>query len=74
LERACLREVAQGSSGLEVRDLEESLCLELDSASQLLTPRNCHQHLDDLPQDLDVVKIEAVAGRERRAHRYMHVA
>jgi proteasome-associated ATPase len=74
LERACQREVSSGKSGLEVRDLEEALCLEFDSVAKLLTPRNCRHHLDDLPQDMDVVKIEPAAGRGRRAHRYLHVA
>lgn len=74
VERACLREVEEGAAGVGADDLLESLAEALDGAARVLTPHNCRKHLDDLPQDVDVVRVEFAAPRPRRVHRYLDVA
>jgi proteasome-associated ATPase len=74
VERACLREVEGGVAGVGAEDLLESLADALDGAARVLTPHNCRRHLDDLPQDVDVVRVELAERRPRRPHRYLHVA
>jgi len=71
LERACQREHQAGEAGLGAADLLSELDAALATAAAALTPRNCHQHLDDLPQDLDVVKVEPVVRRARAEYRVL---
>jgi proteasome-associated ATPase len=73
-ERACLREIEAGTSGLTLPDLLTAIDDELTRAVQLLTPANCHKHMDDLPHDLDVVRIEAIVRRVRRPYRFLKLA
>ena len=61
LERACAREVETGEQGLSTYDILAATDEELASMSACLTPGNCRHHLNDLPQDLDVVRVEPVA-------------
>ncbi len=65
IERACQRELDTGESGLTADDIGWALEEEFANAARALTPRNCRQHLFDLPQDLDVVSVEPVARRHR---------
>ncbi len=63
LERACIREKDTGSTGIRESDVLEAVFEECTSAVGVLTPSNCRSHLADLPQDVDVVRIEAVRPR-----------
>lgn len=75
IERACLRDAEDGDSGLRTGDLLEAIDRELESATRGLSPRNCRQYLADLPQDVDVVKVEPVRVRgARREHRILRIA
>ena len=73
-ERACMREVETGEIGLRVQDLMEAVADELESVTRTLTPRNCRHYLTDLPQDVDVVKVEPVQRRVVKRHRYLNAA
>jgi proteasome-associated ATPase len=64
-ERACVRHIECGEEGLCLEDLLAGVEEFCESAAALLTPANCRRHLEDLPQDIDVVKVE----RERRVAR-----
>ncbi len=74
LERACLRDAETGDAGLGLPDLLEAIDVEFESATRTLTPGNCRRYLDDLPQDVDVVRVEPVLRRLRRIHRVLRVA
>jgi SpoVK/Ycf46/Vps4 family AAA+-type ATPase len=70
-ERALVRELEGGDAGLCVHDILDAAADEFDLAAGNLTPANCRRHLDSLPQDLDVVRVEPVVRRVARAHRYL---
>ena len=76
-ERACLRDVeeaaANGGGGIRLEDVLSALEEEFEGAARVLTPANCHRHLDGMPQDLDVVRVEPVRRAVRQAHRYLTV-
>jgi len=75
VERACLRDAETGDAGLRSADLLEAIANEFESAARGLTPRNCRQYLADLPQDVDVVKVEPARPRgPRREHRILRIA
>jgi proteasome-associated ATPase len=74
VERACLREIETREVGVRWSDLLEATAEELESAARALTPANCHRHLADLPQDVDVVRVERVNRRVSRPHHYLNVA
>src|SRR6185369_14051206 len=57
---ALLRHVRGGEQGIFFEDAEEALAEVLERLSTTLTPGNCRAHLDDLPQDLDVVRVEPI--------------
>jgi proteasome-associated ATPase len=65
-ERACLREIETGDSGLRWQDLHGAIAEQFDTIARGLTPLNCRSHLTDLPQDLDVVKVEPVVRKATR--------
>ncbi len=74
VERACLREVEAREAGVRPADLFEAIADELESQARALTPANCHRYLADLPQDVDVVRVEHMERRVGRPHRYLNVA
>jgi len=73
-EGACLREVGGGSPGLRLEDLLDAVEEEFRRRASLLAPLNCHGHLSDLPQDVDVVNVELARPPVRRRHRYLRSA
>jgi proteasome-associated ATPase len=74
IERACVREVEGGQPGVCVEDMLSAISEELEFASSVLIPANCHKHLTDLPQDVDVVRVDAVQRKVSSPHRYLSVA
>jgi proteasome-associated ATPase len=74
LERACLREVESGEVGIRLADLLSAAAEEFERAAAALAPGNCHRFLSDLPQDVDVVRVEPIRPRVREPHRYLNVA
>ena len=73
LERACMREVATGESGLRVADMLAAVEDEMDTAARVLTRENCHRFIGGLPQDVDVVAVQPVARRVQKKHRYLNL-
>jgi proteasome-associated ATPase len=73
-ERACTREVEGGLPGVQLTDVLTAIAEEFEGAARTLTPLNCHQYLSDLPQDVDVVSVEAVQRKVARPHLYLNVA
>jgi SpoVK/Ycf46/Vps4 family AAA+-type ATPase len=72
--RACLRHIETGAQGIGFDDVLEAIADEIETAARILTPANCSRFLDDLPQDVDVVKVEPVERKPKKIHRFAHVA
>jgi len=72
IERACVREVETGESGLRAEDVYGALAEEFEASARVLTPRNCRHHLSDLPQDMDVVSVEPIVRKVKEPHRYLN--
>lgn len=73
-ERAALRSLDTGRDGVELLDALDALDVELSAAARALTPGNCRRHLSDLPQDVDVVRVEPVVRKVRQPLRYLNAA
>lgn len=73
-ESACLREVEGGLPGIQLSDVLTAISEEFESAAQTLTPANCHQYLSDMPQDVDVVRVDLVRRKVSRPHLYLTAA
>ena len=74
IERAAFREAEGGVGGVRATDLLEAVDDAFQTAAGALSPGNCRNHLDDLPQDVDVVKVEPVVRSARREYRYLRMA
>jgi proteasome-associated ATPase len=70
--RAFKRHATTGAEGLLLEDVLQALQDEFAAVVRALTPANCHHHLTDLPQDMDVVKVEPVVRKVSRPHRYLN--
>ena len=74
VERACSREIRGGGEGVSPDDILHAIADEHEAAAGLLTPGNCRRYLTDLPQDVDVVRVEPVQRAVPRLHHYRKVA
>lgn len=72
IEQACERELAGGEAGLRLEDALEGIGQELETMAATLTPANCRQHVEGLPQDVDVVKVEPARRKPLHPHRYLN--
>jgi proteasome-associated ATPase len=70
IERACIREAEGGPRGLRSADISAAISDFCQSAPRALTPRNARNYLHDLPQDVDVVRIDLVERRVNQPYRY----
>ncbi len=62
------------TAGLRVEDVLDGVDDAIERLRSTLTVRNVRAHLDDLPDDVDVVRVERDSSRLRRAHRYVEAA
>lgn len=69
-ERACVREAEGGPRGITTGDLGASISDFFLSAPRALTPRNARNYLHDLPQDVDVVRVDLVERKVSHPHLY----
>lgn len=74
IEKAAFREAEGGVGGVRSTDVLEAVDDAIHTAAGALSPSNCRSHLDDLPQDLDVVRVEPVVRGARREYRYLRIA
>ena len=70
---AFLRDVRSKERGLRAEDIDTAVADAIQRLSTLLTPRNAHAYLADLPQDIDVVAVEPIVRRVTHEHRYLNV-
>jgi proteasome-associated ATPase len=73
-ERACARKARGGRRGLQTEDVVDAVGDFLSSAARALTPQNCRNYLDDLPQDVDVVRVDPVERKVAQPYRYINAA
>jgi proteasome-associated ATPase len=73
IERACQREIDTGETGVRLADLDAAIDEEVRAFAHTLTPVNCRRYLTDLPQDVDVVRVDAIRPQVER-HRYLRSA
>jgi proteasome-associated ATPase len=73
-ERACAREARGGDGGLRTADVVNAVGEFFGSAVRALTPQSCRNYLDDLPQDVDVVRVDPVERKVSRPYRYINAA
>ena len=73
-ERACAREARGGEGGVQTADVVGAVGDFFGSAARALTPHNCRNYLDDLPQDVDVVRVDAVERKVSQPYRYINAA
>jgi proteasome-associated ATPase len=70
MERACVREAEGGPVGISVADVSAAVSGFFHSAPRALTPRNARNYLRDLPQDIDVVRVDLVERKVSHPHLY----
>ena len=73
-ERACAREARGAPGGIQLADMADAVSDFLASAGRALTPHNCRNYLDDLPQDVDVVRVDQTVRKVSKPHRYFNAA
>jgi proteasome-associated ATPase len=69
--RACLREIETGAEGIALDDVLAAIGDEVDATARLLTPANCWRFIDNLPQDVDVVRVEPVERKPANVYQYV---
>lgn len=70
LEQACVRESVGGPGGLTTADIDTAISEFFLTAPRALTSRNARSYLRDLPQDIDVVRVDLVERKVSHPHRY----
>ncbi len=70
IERACIREAEGGPHGLCAADIAAAVAGFCHTAPRALTARNARNYLHDLPQDVDVVRVDLIARKANQPHRY----
>jgi proteasome-associated ATPase len=70
LERACIREAEGGSAGVCSADVNAAVCEFFLAAPGSLKPHNARNYLPDLPQDIDVVRVDLIERKINHPHRY----
>ena len=71
---AWARESETGASGLRTSDVLAAVDQSIVEMTAVLSAANCRNHLSDLPEDVDVVRVDPVERKSARTHRYMRVA
>jgi len=70
IERACVREIEGGPEGLDSSDIDGAVFDFFNTAPRALSPRNARSYLRDLPQDIDVVRIDRIERKVNQPQRY----
>lgn len=70
IERACVREAEGGPEGVTAADVNAAIADFFVATPRGLTPRNARNYLRDLPQDVDVVRVDLVERKVTHPNRY----
>jgi proteasome-associated ATPase len=68
---ACLREIETGAEGITLDDVLTAIAGEVEATARLLKPANCWRFVDNLPQDVDVVRVEPVDHKPANVYQYI---
>jgi SpoVK/Ycf46/Vps4 family AAA+-type ATPase len=66
------RHIAGGGEGLRGADIDHAVEAGIERLRTTLTAHNARAYLDDLPQDVDVVRVEPIARPAKSVYRYLH--
>jgi SpoVK/Ycf46/Vps4 family AAA+-type ATPase len=70
IERACVRDAEGGPAGVCAADMHAAISGFFLAAPRALTPRNARNYLHDLPQDVDVVRVDLIERKVKHPHLY----
>jgi len=73
-ERALRRHTRTGGGGVTSGDAADAVANALARLATTLSVHNARAHLEDLPEDVDVVRVEPIRARPERRHRYRHAS
>lgn len=73
-ERAFRRDARSEGAGLSAPDASDAVAEALARLSTTLSIHNARAHLEDLPDDVDVVRVEPLRALPDRRHRYRHAS
>ncbi len=65
------RHAAGGPPGLQVTDIEDAISDTFARLASTLTRENLRAHLDDVPQDVDVVAVQPIARKVARPRQFL---
>jgi proteasome-associated ATPase len=68
------RNLRTGETGIRQSDMEAAAARALEKLRSTLTINNVHDHIDDLPQDNDVVRVAPVIRKVQNTFRYVNAA
>jgi proteasome-associated ATPase len=71
-EQAFVRDVGGGERGVGVADMDRAVSDAMEMLTTTLTIHNAREYLEDLPQDVYVVRVEPVVRRVKRRMRYIN--
>jgi len=74
LSHAAQRQIAGGERGLRLDDVMGALAQQMRSAAGILTPANCRHHLQDMPDDAEVMAVRRTPPRVAHAYTYLDPA
>ena len=70
IKKACVRASEGGPKGISSADMHAAISDFFLAAPCALTPRNARNYVHDLPQDVDVVRVDLVERKIRHPHLY----
>jgi proteasome-associated ATPase len=73
-EKAFRRHARAEGAGVTSADAADAVADALSRLATTLSVHNARAYLDDLPEDIDVVRVEPIRARPERRHRYHHAA
>ena len=71
--QAFYRDASGGEAGLRLTDMESALSDTMEKLASTLTRANVHAYISDLPQDVDVVSVEPIIRKVKRAYQYLNL-
>src|SRR5262249_22313933 len=71
-DKAFRRHARAEGAGVSSADAADAVADALARLATTLSVHNARAHLEDLPTDVDVVRVEPIRARPARRHRYLH--
>jgi hypothetical protein len=71
--RALARQVRGGSRGVRVSDIRTAVSQAIERLATTITRGNAHNYIADLPDDIDVVRVERPTRQVKRMQTYLNL-